>query len=101
MIRTITPDAGFEDILSQRPFIAPAACPCTAEALCTAPDLAPFFDAQCNVPRHGSRTYSMHGGAGKLPLLQVMHESQPQMHETQPQMHEIQLRMHETQPSDA
>ena len=43
----------------------------------------------------------MHGGAGKLPLLQVMHESQPQMHETQPQMHEIQPRMHETQPSDA
>lgn len=65
----ITPDAGFEDILSQRPFNAPAACPCTAEALCTAPDLAPFFDQQCNVPRHGSRTYSMHGGAGKLPFL--------------------------------
>ncbi|DBA89858.1 TPA: hypothetical protein ACH3X2_004716 [Trebouxia sp. C0005] len=57
---------GFEDILSQRPFNAPAACPCTAEALCTAPDLAPFFDQQCNVPRHGSRTYSMHGGAGTI-----------------------------------
>ncbi len=68
VIQTIMPDAGFEDILSQRPFNAPAACPCTAEALCTAPDLAPFFDAQCNVPRHGSRTYSMHGGAGKLPF---------------------------------
>ena len=57
---------GFEEILDQRPFNAPMGCPCTAEQLCTAPDLAQFFDEECNIPRHGSRTYSMHGGAGKL-----------------------------------
>ena len=56
--------AGFEDILDRRPFDAPRGCPCTAESLCKVPDLAPFFNANCDLPRHGSRTYSMHGGAG-------------------------------------
>ncbi|KAL3145530.1 hypothetical protein ABBQ32_003355 [Trebouxia sp. C0010 RCD-2024] len=58
--------AGFEDVLDKRPFDAPQGCPCTAESLCKAPELAHFFSAKCDVPRHGSRTYSMHGGAGTI-----------------------------------
>lgn len=58
--------SGFEGVLDKRPFNAPLGCPCTAQQLCNSPDLAQFFNPDCDIPRHGSRTYSMHGGAGTL-----------------------------------
>lgn len=61
----ITVHAEYGELVRQRPFDAPVGCPCTAEQLCNAPDLADYFDDACNIPRHGSRTYSIHGGAGK------------------------------------
>lgn len=63
--------AEYGDLVRQRPFNAPIGCPCTAEQLCNAPDLADYFDDDCNIPRHGVRTYSIHGGAGK-PLTSVL-----------------------------
>lgn len=57
--------AEYGDLVKQRPFDAPIGCPCTAEQLCNAPDLADYFDDDCSIPRHGVRTYSIHGGAGK------------------------------------
>ena len=48
-----------------RPFDAPVGCPCTPELLCGAPDLKHFFSETCAIPRHGERTYSIHGGAGR------------------------------------
>ena len=50
---------------SWRPFDAPVGCPCTPELLCGAPDLKHFFPETCAIPRHGERTYSIHGGAGR------------------------------------
>ena len=48
-------------------FNAPRGCPCTAQLLCQA-DERHLFDADCHIPLHGERTYSMHGGAGKFSL---------------------------------
>ena len=46
-------------------FTAPRGCPCTAQLICKA-DERQLFDADCHIPLHGERTYSMHGGAGNL-----------------------------------
>lgn len=62
----------FGDLVKQRPFNAPIGCPCTAEQLCNAPDLADYFDDDCSIPRHGVRTYSIHGGAGAIISIGLM-----------------------------
>ncbi len=46
-------------------FNAPRGCPCTAQLLCQA-DERRLFEADCHIPLHGERTYSMHGGAGEM-----------------------------------
>ena len=63
--------AGYEGVLDKRPFNAPIGCHCTAQQLCNSPDLAHFFNPDCDMPRHGSRTYSILGGAG-LQLFNVI-----------------------------
>eukprot|EP00891_Asterochloris_glomerata_P005118 jgi/Astpho2/5118/fgenesh1_pg.00073_%23_16_t len=63
-----------EEFMAQdgwRPFDAPVGCPCTPELLCGAPDLKHFFSETCAIPRHGDRTYSIHGGAGGDALIMI------------------------------
>lgn len=62
-------------------FTAPRGCPCTAQLLCQA-DERGLFDAECHIPLHGDRTYSMHGGAGTPLVLPGSVQSTQCMHIT-------------------
>ena len=66
-------------------FNAPEGCPCTPQLLCAA-DRRQVFDAECNIPLHPVRTFSMHGGAGRLNDLQISFQFHGREHVLNPRL---------------